>query len=63
MKLHIHKVTIPADAGTGWNAVQERLESAAEEVRLLAMADKRQGIRATGTMLLQWRSVPRCPTE
>lgn len=47
MKRHIHKVTLHATAGTGWNAVQEQLESATNEVRHLAMADKRHGILVT----------------
>lgn len=38
---------IPVDAGTGWQTVQEQLESAAEEALILAMADKRHGTLVT----------------
>ncbi|MCG2623061.1 hypothetical protein LVY72_14250 [Arthrobacter sp. I2-34] len=40
-------VTLKAAAGTGWNAFQEQLDTAYEEVRSLAVSGRRHGILVT----------------
>lgn len=47
MIYHSQEVIIDPAAGTGWETVQRRLESAAAEARLAAMAEKRHGILVT----------------
>ncbi|NKX56580.1 hypothetical protein [Arthrobacter mobilis] len=47
MAHHRQEIIIRPAAGTGWQGVQRQLESAAEEARRAAMADKRHGILVT----------------
>lgn len=47
MMIQRQKVTVQPAAGTGWETLQRQLESAADEVRIAAMADKRHGILVT----------------
>jgi hypothetical protein len=47
MTHHIHKITFKAAAGTGWNALQEQLNTAHEAVRHLAISDGRHGMLIT----------------
>lgn len=47
MSHHMHKVTLKAAAGTGWNALQEQLETAHEEVQSLAISGRRHGVLIT----------------
>jgi hypothetical protein len=47
VKHHSRKITINPAAGTGWEAVQRQLESAAEEARRAAISGKRHGILVT----------------
>ncbi|WP_139006298.1 hypothetical protein [Arthrobacter crystallopoietes] len=43
----IHKVTLRAVAGTGWEVLQEQLEDTHEEVRSFAVSDGRYGVLIT----------------
>jgi hypothetical protein len=47
MTHHIRKVTLKATAGTGWNALQEQLDTVHEEVRFLAISGGRNGVLVT----------------
>lgn len=44
MSLQIHKVLVEATAGIDWNALQEQLNAAHEEVRSLAIAGGQNGV-------------------
>lgn len=47
MPHHIRNVTLKAAAATGWNALQEQLETAHEEVQSLAISGRRHGVLIT----------------
>nr|WP_246263075.1 hypothetical protein [Arthrobacter mobilis] len=47
VKNHLQEITVHPPAGSGWDTVQGQLESAAEDMRLVAMAEKRHGILVT----------------
>ncbi|NKX52678.1 hypothetical protein HER39_19295 [Arthrobacter deserti] len=39
----MHEVTLEAAAGTGWNVLQDQLDTAHEAVRCLAVSGRRHG--------------------
>lgn len=47
MRHHIRKVTLTATAGTSWNALQDQLDTAHDEVRSLAISGRRHGVLIT----------------
>ena len=47
MTQHTGNVTFKAPNGTGWNALQDQLETAHAAVRSLAIPDRRHGILVT----------------
>jgi len=47
MTSSIHKVTVKASTGTGWDALQKQLDTAHEEVRSLATLSGRNGVLIT----------------
>ncbi|MFD1212755.1 hypothetical protein ACFQ36_11985 [Arthrobacter sp. GCM10027362] len=47
MTHHVRKITLKAAAGTGWDALQEQLDTAHEEVRSLAVSGGRHEILIT----------------
>lgn len=47
MTHYLHKVTLRAAAGTGWNALQEQLDTAHHAVRSLAVSGRRHGVLIT----------------
>ncbi|MCG2624725.1 hypothetical protein LVY72_22825 [Arthrobacter sp. I2-34] len=42
-----YEVTLTAAAGTGWNALQEQLDTAHQTVKSLAISDRRYGVLIT----------------
>jgi hypothetical protein len=47
MTHYIHKITLKATAGAGWNAVQDQLDTALEAARSLAISGGRHGVLLT----------------
>jgi hypothetical protein len=47
MTHHLRKVSLKAAAGTGWNALQEQLDTAHDDVRASAVSGGQHGVLVT----------------
>ncbi|WP_156367614.1 hypothetical protein [Arthrobacter sp. Leaf69] len=47
MTNHIHKIALKAPAGTGWNTLQDQLDTAHEAIKSLAISGRRHGVLIT----------------